>query len=104
MFEAESDELFRLVLGLKLASSEPTMRQQLDILGARDSVARNLMNAELDIAVSGPVFCCDPSPSHLSREHQASLSLLDGMSLWNSDKHYDEESRLTLRTGIPDPY
>jgi len=37
-FEAESDEFFRLALGLKQIPSEATLRQRLDMLGARDAV------------------------------------------------------------------
>lgn len=38
-FEAESDEFFRLALGLKQVPSEATLRQRLDMLGARDAAA-----------------------------------------------------------------
>ncbi len=36
-FEAESDEFFRLALGLERVPSEPTLRQRLDQLGAHDA-------------------------------------------------------------------
>ena len=38
-FEAESDEFFRLALGLDRVPSEPTLRQRLDMLGAHDAAA-----------------------------------------------------------------
>lgn len=38
-FEAESDEFFRLALGLDRVPSEPTLRQRLDLLAARDAAA-----------------------------------------------------------------
>jgi hypothetical protein len=38
-FEAESDEFFRLALGLGRVPSEPTLRQRLDALGVRDAAA-----------------------------------------------------------------
>ena len=38
-FEAESDEFFRLALGLGRVPSEPTVRQRLDLLAARDAAA-----------------------------------------------------------------
>jgi len=38
-FEAESDAFFRLALGLDQVPSEPTLRQRLDALGARDAAA-----------------------------------------------------------------
>lgn len=38
-FEAESDEFFRLALGLDRVPSEPTLRQRLDLLGAHDAAA-----------------------------------------------------------------
>jgi hypothetical protein len=36
-FEAESDEFFRLAVGLERVPSEPTLRQRLDALAARDA-------------------------------------------------------------------
>jgi hypothetical protein len=36
-FEAESDEFFRLALGLAQVPSEPTLRQRLDLLGIHDA-------------------------------------------------------------------
>jgi len=36
-FEAESDEFFRLALGLDRVPSEPTLRQRLDLLGIHDA-------------------------------------------------------------------
>lgn len=38
-FEAESDEFFRLALGLGRVPSEPTLRQRLDLLGVHDAAA-----------------------------------------------------------------
>jgi hypothetical protein len=38
-FESESDEFFRLALGLDRVPSEPTLRQRLDLLAARDVAA-----------------------------------------------------------------
>jgi hypothetical protein len=38
-FEAESDEFFRLALGLDCVPSEPTLRQRLDALGVHDAAA-----------------------------------------------------------------
>ena len=38
-FESESDEFFRLALGLDRVPSEPTLRQRLDLLAARDAAA-----------------------------------------------------------------
>lgn len=45
-FEAESDEFFGLALGLKQVPSEATLRQRLDMLGARDAMAA-LADAEV---------------------------------------------------------
>jgi len=38
-FEADSDEFFRLALGLDRVPSEPTLRQRLDLLGVSDAAA-----------------------------------------------------------------
>lgn len=38
-FEAESDEFFRLALGLDRVPSEPTLRQRLDLLGLHDAAS-----------------------------------------------------------------
>lgn len=46
-FEAESDEFFRLALGLGRVPSEPTLRQRLDMLGVHDAAATTLAESRV---------------------------------------------------------
>lgn len=46
-FETESDEFFRLDLGLGRVPSEPTLRQRLDALGAHDALASTCPEARV---------------------------------------------------------
>jgi hypothetical protein len=46
-FEAESDEFFRMALGLGRVPSEPTLRQRLDALGAHDAATTTSTEARV---------------------------------------------------------